>query len=329
MKQRPLPPVPDLKDLTVTPDEADAFIADLRDDKRLEIEEWPQHGGRTAYRISLGAPGKPHAFFSRPHAHEPAGTAACFAMLHRLVAAQDDWSRWALENFRLSFLPDANPSGSQRAPVKFWDGVQIPNERFFLWMFGESGEEAGTRFPRVPCWDSREVEFPALLGIAYEQLDDHTYAEPNRDRRSTFFRTFAALHETEPVDLWLDLHQTEYVGSERNSHINLPLAFDDLPAAMQTHYRTLGEEIHARWRTLDATPYDEPAVPYRNNPEQSRFLRQAAGDLVGRTYQLITEVQNNNPRTPVQTQVQLQLAAMDQALCYLHTHAADMKKALA
>jgi hypothetical protein len=322
--------IPPADDLVVTPDEADAFVADLSNRPDVEIEAWPQFGGRTAYQISLGTKGKPHAFFSRPHAHEPAGTAACFELLRRCVYTPDDaWSQWLLSNFRLSVLPDANPGGSQRAPVKFWDGTQYPNQEFFLWMFGESGDEAGQRFPRVPCWDSRQVTFPALLGIAYEQIDAHTYIEPNRDQRSTFFKTFAALHAKEPVDLWLDMHQTEYVGSVHNCHINMPAAFDQLAPQVQSHYRQIGTTIHDYWRQLDATPYATPSVPYRNNPEQSQFLQAAVQDILPDTFQIITEVHNNNSQTPIDQQVRLQLAAIDQSLRYLHSNAQQMKAALA
>lgn len=321
--------VPSADELVVGPDEADAFVGGLDGNPDVEVQAWRQFGGRDAYRITLGTRGMPHVFVTRPHAHEPAGTAACFEVLRRLVQRPDDaWSAWVLGNFRLSFLPDANPGGSQRAPVKFWDGGAYPNEVFFLWMFGEAGEKEGQRFPRVDAWDMRQVVPPRLVGIAYERLDEHTYVEPNRDHRSTFFRAYFALHAAEPVDLWLDLHQTEYVGSEYNCHINLPLGYDDLSAPMQQHCTRLGQAIHERWRGEGARPRPALAVPYRNNPDQFNFLKAAWGPISARTLHLVTEVQNNNPKTPVGRQVWLQLAAIDQALRYTAAHRDDLTAAL-
>ena len=84
---------------------------------------------------------------------------------------KDSWAKWVLTHFRISFLADANPTGSQRAPVTLWDGSVFTNEAFFLWMFGEFGDESGERFLRVASWDTRSVTAPRLLRIAYEQID--------------------------------------------------------------------------------------------------------------------------------------------------------------
>lgn len=321
--------VPGVEDLVVTPDEADAFVSRIRGPDGVSVVDHAQRGGRTAYRITLGSPGRPHVFFTRPHAHEPVGTAACFEWVRRLTRDRGcAWASAVRERFRLSFLADANPSGSQRAPVKFWDGSVHPNEVFFLWMFGESGEAEGERFPRVAAWDDREVTPPRLLGIAYEQLDDHVYVEPNRDHRSTFFRSYFDLHADEPVDVWLDLHQTEYVGSDRNSHMNLPTNIDDLPTALRDHYTALATAILDRWRAEGAFPRDEPQRTYRNNPTQYAFLNAVWSSVTPQTLHLVTEVQNNNPRTPVEDQVRFQMTAMDQTLRYVDGAGDSLKAAL-
>jgi hypothetical protein len=320
--------VPEAEALKVTPDEADVFAREIGSLSGIEIRMWEQFGGRSAYQITLGTEGKPHLYFTRPHAHEPAGTAACFEWIRRLCAREDDWSTEILARFRLSFMADANPTGSRRAPVKFWDGTRYPNETFFLWMFGESGEIDGERFPRVGAWDRREVTDPKLLGIAYEQIDEHTYVEPNRDHRSTFFKAYFDLHRREPVDVWLDLHQTEYVGSDRNTHVNLPTNFDDLDADLQTHYQGLGDHIHDRWRAEGATPHDSPRRPYTGNQTQYDFLNAVWSAITPQSLHLVTEVQNNNTRTPVPTQVWLQMAAMDETLRYLDANGASLLEAL-
>ena len=316
--------LPDPADLVVTPDEADTYVKSLEDRPGVEITTWPQRGGRSAYRVTLGTQGKPHVYFTRPHSHEPAGTAACFEWIRRLSSPSDDWSETVLAEFRISFMPDANPSGSQRSPVKFWDGSEIPNEEFFLWMFGESGDVEGERFPRVATWDMREVTNPRILGIAYEQIDEHNYVEPNRDHRSTFFRAYFDLHAQEPVDVWLDLHQTEYVNSEHNTHVNLPTAFEQLESDLAKLYQGLADEIHGRWRAEGANPYSEPRLTYPNRKDQFDFLHAVWAPVSTETLHLVTEVQNNNTRTPVLTQVRLQMAAMDQALRFTRERQSEL-----
>jgi hypothetical protein len=287
----------------------------------LKIDLFPQFTGRRVYALTVTGHegdlrGRRKLFLSRPHAHEPAGTAACTELIKALTGYGDyagqyaEWRQWALGHFVLTVVPDANPGGSQRAPVKFWDGSEIPNERFFLWMFGESGETPGERFPRVDAWDMRQVTPPALVGIAYEQIDEHTYVEPNRDYRSTFFRSFFELDRRYHYEVWLDLHQTEYLHSDRNAHVNLPTCYDELPEAHRARLFSLGEAIHARWRREGGAPFDAPAVPYRNNEAQRNFLTRVWRPLEERMAHLVTEVQNNNPRTPISLQVHLQLTAI-------------------
>jgi hypothetical protein len=293
------------------------------------VTEWPQHAGRTAYQVSVGTVGKPHIYYTRAHAHEPAGTAACFEWMRRFCREERNaWSAWVLDNFRISFLADANPSGSQRAPIKFWDGSRIPNEVFFLWMFGESGEKEGERFPRVDSWDIREVESPRRVGIAYEQIDPFVYVEPNRDHRSTFFRAYFELNAREPVDVWIDLHQTEYIGSDRNAQINLPTNVDDLVSELSNQYFELGESIHERWRAEGARPRDQPQRPYTKNPTQRDFLNAVWASITPHSLHLVTEVQNNNPATSVEDQVRYQMAAMDEALRYVESNRDPLAEAL-
>ena len=314
----------------VTPDEVDALAAELQamDVAGLRIDDFPQHGGRRVHTFTLdcqgeGSEARRRLFVARPHAHEPAGTAACTELVKAITGYGDyrssngEWRRWVLERFVLTLMPDANPTGSQRAPVKFWDGTTIPNERFFLWMFGESGEVVGERFPRVDAWDMREVAPPSLLGIAYEQIDAFTYVEPNRDTRSTFFRAFHQLDETYAYEVWLDLHQTEYINSDRNAHVALPVCLDELPPDVQERHRSLGEAIHARWREEGASPFDHPEAPYRTHDVQRNYLAKVWRPITERMVHVVSEVQNNNVRTPVQTQVRLEMAAVLEAMSWM------------
>ncbi len=314
----------------VTPDEMDVLVADLQalDATDLRVDTFPQHSGRNVYALTLGRPDRVpeerrRLFVARPHAHEPAGTAACAEMAKAVLGygnhadRNEEWRRWVLDHFVLTLIPDANPGGSQRAPVKFWDGSVIPNERFFLWMFGESGEIPGERFPRVDAWDIREVTPPSLLGIAYEQIDASTYVEPNRDTRSTYFRAFQKLDEIHHYAVWLDLHQTEYAKSDRNAHISLPACMDELPPVMQERHRSLGEAIHARWREEGAAPLDHPEAPYKNNHAQRNYLAKVWRPIAERMVHVVSEVQNNNVRTPVATQVRLEMAAVLETMSWM------------
>lgn len=314
----------------VTPDEVDELAAELKDmgSPALRIDTFQQYAGRNVYALTFTQPsGDPEnrrrLFVSRPHAHEPAGVAACTELIKTLAGykdyanGNDEWRRWTLENFIVTFVPDANPGGSQRAPVKFWDGSKIPNEKFFLWMFGESGETPGDRFPRVAAWDMREVTPPALLGIAYEQIDEHTYVEPNRDYRSIFFQSFFKLHEIYQYHVWIDLHQTEYVNSERNAHVALPSCYDDLSEDIQKKHWSLGEAIHARWKQEGAQPIDHPQGSYNPKSVQWQLLDKVWRPISQQVIHIVTEVQNNNSRTPVPMQVRFQLAAVLEAMKWM------------
>jgi len=308
---------------SVTPDEVDALVADLaeRDPPELALCPFHQHGGRTAHAITLTDPAVPmdrkrRLFVSRPHAHEPAGVAACTEMVKALLGigvfggGYEAWRADTLRAFAITFVPDANPSGSQRAPVKFWDGTQIPNEQFFLWMFGESGEEPGQRFPRLDAWDMRTVVRPALLGIAYEQIDAHMFVEPNRDYRSTFFGSYFELDRTYGYDVWLDLHQTEFLNSDWNAEVHLRTCHDDLDGKLRERHEDLGGAIHDAWLAAGARPRSEPVVPYRGNATQREFLSKVWRPISERMVHIVTEVQNNNTRTPVPEQVHLQIVAV-------------------
>jgi hypothetical protein len=306
---------PDRAEYCVWPDAVEALVADLGGTPDLRVDEFPQYRGRAVYALTFGR-GKKRLFVSRPHAHEPAGAAACMELAKALAGWRDygvrnaAWRAWVLAHFSITLVPDANPGGSARAPVEFWDGTEIANEQFFLWMFGESGEEKGTRFPRVDAWDMREVVAPALIGIAYEQLEDFLYVEPNRDYRSTFFRSFFALDAAATYDVWLDLHQTEFLNSDRNTALFLPTCQDELSLAMQTAHLSLAEVIMARWRQAGARPRERAEIPYRNNDVQRNLLNAVWRPISERMVHIVTEVQNNNPATPVEDQVRLQILAV-------------------
>jgi hypothetical protein len=311
--------LPEAVEYCVWPDAVEALVAELRPSPDLRVDEFVQYGGRPVFALTFGQ-GAKRLFVSRPHAHEPAGTAASTELAKALAGWREyrdryaEWRPWALQRFSITLVLDANPSGSARAPVEFWDGTEIANEHFFLCMFGESGEQQGERFPRVDAWDMREVVPPASIGIAYERLDEHIYVEPNRDYRSTFFRSFFALDKEFHYEVWLDLHQTEFLNSDRNAAFFLPTCQDELSAEMQARHRALGEAVMARWGAVGARPRGLPEVPYRNNGAQRALLNAVWRPISERLVHAVTEVQNNNPATPVDEQVRLQLVAVLETL---------------
>lgn len=312
----------------VTPDEVDQLVAELEALRcpNLCINRFPQFDDRTVYALTFtSAEGdrrpRKRLFISRPHAHEPAGVAAQTELAKTLAAwgpygaRNREWRQWVLENFVVTLVPDANPSGSQRAPVRFWDGSYCDNRQFYLWMFGESGEKPGERFPRVPAWDMREVTPPALLGICYERITEHVYVEPNRDRRSTFFRSFEALDKIHNYQVWLDLHQTEFENSDYyNTEVFVPVCIDRLDPPSQEKCRSLGNAIINRWQNDGGQPVRIIPPLYKNNPQQARYLVDAWLDLCQRVTHVISEVQNNAPRTPPALQVRLEILAVLETL---------------
>jgi len=318
-------PLTDDYDYLVFPHEIDSFVESSSDRTELTVDTFRQYTGHTVYALTVTDPAvsneqKMALFVSRPHAHEPAGTAAIMELTRALLSNSNynevapEWRSDILRNFVITLVPDANPSGSHRAPVKFWDGTDVPNEQFFLWMFGESGQKPGERFPRLATWNMSEVTLPALLGIAYEQIEEQVYVEPNRDYRSTFFRSFFELDKSYNYDVWLDLHQTEFINSDRNTEVHLATCHDDLPADIKEAHSSLGEAIHQRWHDSGANPATTPKAPYRTNEIQRDFLTKVWFPISSRMVHIGTEVQNNNPRTPTPVQVYLQGVALMQTL---------------
>lgn len=135
-------------DYVVTPDEVDAEVARIEGEADVRVDRYVQFGGRTAYAITLACRPEDGLRLMVGRPHEPAGTAACFEMVRQLIDPDSENEAWrdaVRDRFTVTFMPDANPSGSQRAPVRFWNGAEIPNETFFLWMFrGIGGKERRT-----------------------------------------------------------------------------------------------------------------------------------------------------------------------------------------
>ncbi|MDQ3814495.1 MAG: hypothetical protein M3347_11155, partial [Armatimonadota bacterium] len=194
----------------------------------------------------------------------------------------------------LTFIPDANPEGRSRSPEDFWDGTKYSNAEFLDFAFGR--DEAGQRFKRVDRWRTTE-ERCALIGIAYERIDEITYVEANRDWDSSFFRLVHRLTQRHRYHQFLDLHQTEFEGSPHNCVILLPVIWDDLPEAIRDYSRAWAQEITEAWSQVPAAHPQNPC-PLSYTGQQRAYFEQRWGDLYRTLPCFAVEVQNNNPRTP-------------------------------
>jgi hypothetical protein len=270
-------------------------------------------GGRTAYAVTITKPQsgggqKRRLIFAQPHAHEPATTAGMMEFLCRLLEGKRlDGRPGGLDREQilagavLTFIPDGNPDGRAKAQQAWWDGRRYSNDAFLDFAFGRT--EAGGRFPRQGRWSTRKQQ-PALLGFVYEQISEHEYVEPNRDRASTYFKLLLRSLQRGPCDLVVDLHQTEFTGSQYNAMIILPFMQNDLPEAIQAANRRAARAIIDAWREMGARAVPE-AKPLGYGEEQLRYFRQCYGDIFPSVPFVTVEVQNNNPQTPPAEQRQL------------------------
>jgi hypothetical protein len=138
--------------------------------------------------ISVGNPdADTRLLVTVPHAHEPAGTAACVDVLCQLITGTHlDGTKADLpvetinQRLFITFVPDSNPQGRSRSPERVWDGIHYDNETFLKIAFGIATD--GSRFGRYPEWRFSEHK-PKRVGIIYEQVDDDLWVEPNTSRK--------------------------------------------------------------------------------------------------------------------------------------------------
>ncbi|MFA0766195.1 MAG: hypothetical protein BDTLLHRC_001148, partial [Candidatus Fervidibacter sp.] len=159
-------------------------------DLRVKLREWRQWTGHQVLAISVGNPdADTRLLVTVPHAHEPAGTAACVDVLCQLITGTHlDGTKADLpvetinQRLFITFVPDSNPQGRSRSPERVWDGIHYDNETFLKIAFGIATD--GSRFGRYPEWRFSEHK-PKQVGIIYEQVDDDLWVEPNTSRKST------------------------------------------------------------------------------------------------------------------------------------------------
>ncbi|MBN1418433.1 MAG: dienelactone hydrolase family protein [Planctomycetes bacterium] len=306
------------------PDEEDALIArwakahpDL-----VEVDSIESFAGRKVWLIALGSGSarreRPAILFAVPHAHEPAGSAACFDTIAGVLEGEGLYGRpfpldrrRVLETVTLVFIPDANPAGRARAPVRAWDGTYRENRGFLDIAFGT---DAGTlaRSPRQASWKLSERE-PATIGIVYEPVSADELVEPNRDPRSSYFRLAALARSTYDVARWLDLHQTEFERSNTSAQVLLPILQAELPDPIREENEAWARAIHEAWQAADLGEIRPPvALGYKG--AQRDLLVASMGAIQRAMPQITTEIRNNHPGTPPARQRALQAVAIVQTI---------------
>jgi len=297
------------------PDDVEAKVREWQETagELLEVEAIVQPTGRPVYALTVtdrtveeGRKRRLVAFV--PHAHEPAPTAACMNVMNMVLTGKGlDGAEapFDAEEVRrrllVTFIPDANPDGTARAPVKWWDGSQYTNEEFWAWMRGPD-PSTGKMWKRVDLFDVREEEnLPERIGIVYEPISEHEYVEPNRHPRSSLMRHLKRLTERRRYDALLDLHQTEFENSDRNCMIILPTTFEAQPEHLQQEEMAWARGIVEAWREAGARPIEE-IRPLGYTGEQRQYFVNVWGPYYQTHAKLTSEVQNNNPATPPEEQ---------------------------
>ena len=303
-------------------DQLEAKIAEWCDmaGSMLRVDFITAYSGHKVYALTLsdfsvGPEGKAAFYFAQPHAHEPGATAGMMDVIEQLVTGYDLFGEptsldldEVLAETILTFNPIGNPAGRERAPVLYWDGSQFTNEQFWCWMRGEDPEHPGQMWKRLDLWDTREERAPNPVGIVYEPIDEFRYVEPNRSHLSSYFKLFFEMDALHHYRGWLDLHQTEFVGSPHDCMVILPLAglADDRIAMKNIAW---AQDIVNAWQAAGFRPQPRPE-PLGYTDVQAEYFRRAWGALHQRMSCISTEVKNNAPDATPEFQLRAQSIAI-------------------
>jgi hypothetical protein len=263
-------------------------------------------------------------YFSQPHAHEPATTAAMINVIEELLTGKDLYSNATsldlekvLKETILIFNPIGNPSGRDRAPVDCWDGSFCDNNRFWCWMRGEHPEKPGQMWERIGDWDIRDYNAPDPLGIVYEQIGEFRYCEPNRCHDSSYFKLLFAMDKLYGFDAILDLHQCEFVDSDKNCMILLPPEACMGSPEVAARKTAWGQAVCRDWAVdKDLNPIIEPeSLSYTGI--QGQYFLDNWGELHSRMDILNTEIKNNSPEMTPALQLKAEAIAIRTSIRYL------------
>ena len=287
----------------------------------LEVETITQYVGAKVYGLTITdrkAPreGKKVLLATQPHAHEPATTAGMMSVACQLLEGRLlDGTPTKLDRERIlcqvvfNCVPLGNPDGSSRAPVEYWDGSYCDDEECWCWMCGKD-RKTGKMWKRLGRWSTRvETDHPERIGIVYEQLNEHEYAEPNRCLDSSFFRMALRLNERYGCDQWIEMHQADFSRPQYNCMIILPLVQKELPPHIQKYNLKWGEAAVEEMRCEGGDPIPK-VEPLSYTGEQAEYFRKLWGPLEQHIPVITSEIQMNKPRTPANMQRRLEEACL-------------------
>ncbi len=309
------------------PDDVEAKVREWQEGAGdlLQVDTIVQPTGRPVFALTATEPGVPadrkrKLLVFVPHAHEPAPNAACMNAMNMILTGKAlDGSEPPFDaeavrrKLLVTFIPDANPDGTARAPVEWWDGSQYTNEEFWAWMRGPD-RKTGKMWKRVDIFDTRtEESLPERIGIVYEPISDHEYVEPNRHPRSSLMRHIKALRERHEYDALLSLHQTEFVNSDRNCMAILPCVYEELPEWIAREEMAWAKDVVADWEAAGGRPIGE-IKPLGYTGEQREYFVQVWSSIYYAMPLITSEVQNNNPATPPAQQQRLSEIAITTTL---------------
>lgn len=288
---------------------------------RLSVDHITSYSGHRVYALTLSVPSVPRErkrahYFAQPHAHEPGATAGMVDVIDQLVTGVGaDGRPTALDVDRvlaglvLTFNPIGNPQGREAAPVVYWDGSRYTNDEFWCWMRGEDPDYPGRMWKRLGEWDTRVERAPGRIGIVYEAIDAYRWVEPNRSRASTYFRLFHRLDARHHYDRWLNLHQTEFVGSPYTCKVLLPL--EGLArGAIARRNEAWAQRIVERW-LAEGYAADPRPQPLGYAGEQAQYFRDNWSEIDGRMSCISTESKNNSPEATPEFQRRSQALAVE------------------
>jgi len=314
------------------PDEVEAKILEWQDayPDIVSLETVTQYVGLKVYAVTVtGAEGDParkkKMIVHVPHAHEPGATAGCMDFLGALITGEHLDGRpfelardQVLRDALVTVIPDCNPDGRSRAPVRYWDGSMYTNDEFWAWMRGKD-RETGKMWKRLGLWSTKvETDHPEPVGIVYEQISDHEYVEPNRTHHSSLWKLFKRHIARHPYDQMVSVHQTEFQNSPYNAMVILPCLHDELSPERQAQNMALGEAIVEAWREVGAEVIPD-VKPLGYTGEQREYFVNTWGTVYETMTIATTEVQNNNPRTPPEEQMLLCETGIRAAVAHLLT----------
>ena len=260
-------------------------------------------------------------YISQPHAHEPATTAGMINVMEQLATGKDLMGNETyldvekvLSNLIITFNPIGNPYGIECAPMLFWDGSKYSNQEFWCIVFGEDPEHPGQVWKRLGLWDVREVNAPNPVGIVYEPIDEYRYVEPNRSQRSSYFKLFHKMNAVYDYNYWLELHQTEFEGSEYNCMILLS-PVGNSPKHIEKENLAFAKSVSSQWTKLGFKVREPKPSGYKG--QQAEYFRENYLAINQKTSRITSEVKNNAQDFPAKVQLKANTSAIIASINYL------------